>query len=139
MRKSEKIRGSLIKNIETFGKNIVISFSFGVYTWNHMMKFLFQVSLCPFIKIGALSNEKRMMLVYQIPKILSYEYLNDGRTRLTDDSNDNVRRWISTYWVYRRAGHVWWECGQANIQMDRKKTCHITYWCPICQNCYWCR
>ena len=96
---------------------------------------LFQVRLCPFIKTSAISKEKKISFINQIPKTLWYGYYNIGKTRPTHDKVGQISKWTNKHWVFRRAGHVCWVCAKAKIQMDRKRTRRVTYWCPNCQNC----
>jgi endonuclease VIII len=96
---------------------------------------LFQVGLCPFIKTNAISKEKKVRLVNQIPKTLWYGYYNIGKTRPICDKHGQMSKWTNNHWVFRRAGHICWVCGKNKIQMDRKRTRRVTYWCPNCQNC----
>jgi formamidopyrimidine-DNA glycosylase len=96
---------------------------------------LFQVGLCPFIKTSVISKEKKVRLINQIPKTLWYGYYNIGKTRPIRDKDGQISKWTNNYWVFRRAGHICWVCGKSKIQMDRKRTRRVTYWCPNCQNC----
>ena len=96
---------------------------------------LFQVKLCPFIKASELSRSKRVKLTNQIHKTLLFGYHNNGRTRLAQSNGALKDKWTARYWVFRRAGQLCWICGITNIQMDRKRTRRVTYWCPNCQGC----
>jgi endonuclease-8 len=96
---------------------------------------LFQVGLCPFIKTSSISKEKKVRLVNQIPKTLWYGYYNIGKTRPISDKDGQISKWANNHWVFRRAGHICWVCGKSKIQMDRKRTRRVTFWCPDCQNC----
>jgi endonuclease VIII len=96
---------------------------------------LFQVGLCPFIKTSVISKEKKVRLINQIPKTLWCGYYNIGKTRPIRDKDGQISKWTNNYWVFRRAGHICWVCGKSKIQMDRKRTRRVTYWCPNCQNC----
>jgi endonuclease-8 len=96
---------------------------------------LFQVGLCPFIKTSAISKEKKVRLINQIPKTLWYGYCNIGKTRPIADKDAQISKWTNNHWVFRRAGHNCWVCGKSKIQMDRKRTRRVTFWCPRCQNC----
>lgn len=96
---------------------------------------LFQVELCPFIKTSAISKEKKIRLINQIPKTLWYGYYNIGKTRPIGDKDGQISKWTNNLWVFRRAGQICWVCGKSKIQMDRKRTRRVTFWCPSCQNC----
>jgi endonuclease-8 len=95
---------------------------------------LFQVGLYPFIKTSAISKEKKIKLINQIPETLWYGYYNMGKTRPIHDKDGQISKWTNNHWVFRRAGHICWVCGKSRIQMDRKRTRRVTYWCPNCQN-----
>jgi endonuclease VIII len=96
---------------------------------------LFQVKTCPFIKASELSRSKKVRLVNQIHKTLLFGYQNNGRTRSINGKDGISDKWSTRHWVFRRAGQLCWKCGITTIQMDRKRTRRVTYWCPNCQNC----
>ena len=96
---------------------------------------LFQVGLCPFIKTSAISKEKKVRLINQIPKTLWYGYYNISKTRPIGDKDAQISKWTNNHWVFRRTGHICWVCGKSKIQMDRKRTRRVTFWCPSFQNC----
>jgi endonuclease VIII len=96
---------------------------------------LFQVKSCPFIKASELSKYKKVRLANQIHKTLLFGYHNNGRTRLAEGKERLTDKWSTRHWVFRRAGQLCWICGITNIQIDRKRTRRVTYWCPNCQSC----
>jgi endonuclease VIII len=96
---------------------------------------LFQVKLCPFIRASELSRSKKVRLTNQIYKTLLFGYHNNGRTKSAQSKGEEKDKWTARYWVFRRAGRLCWTCGISNIQMDRKRTRRVTYWCPNCQSC----
>jgi endonuclease VIII len=96
---------------------------------------LFQVRSCPFIKASELSRSKKVRLVNQIHKMLLLGYHNNGRTRSAEGKERLTDKWSTRHWVFRRAGQLCWICANATIQMDRKRTRRVTYWCPNCQSC----
>jgi endonuclease-8 len=96
---------------------------------------LFQVKSYPFTKASELSRSKKVSLANQIHKTLLFGYHNNGRTRSAEGKETLTDKWTTRHWVFRRAGQLCWACGITKIQMDRKRTRRVTYWCPNCQSC----
>ena len=96
---------------------------------------LFQVKSCPFVKVSELSGSKKVRLANQIHKTLLFGYHNNGRTRSAESKDRLTDKWSTRHWVFRRVGQLCWKCGITTIQMDRKRTRRVTYWCPNCQSC----
>jgi len=97
---------------------------------------LFQTKICPFIRATELSKARKGKLVNQIHETLLFGYHNNGRTRPPPEIKEKLENtWKTRHWVFRRAGQLCWICGITKIQMDRKRTHRVTYWCPNCQGC----
>jgi endonuclease VIII len=96
---------------------------------------LFQTELCPFRRGSELSKAQKGRLVSQIHETLLFGYHNNGRTRPAEDKEKLDDRWNTRHWVFRRPGQLCWICNNTKIQMDRKRTRRVTYWCPTCQSC----
>ncbi len=93
---------------------------------------LFLRKIYPFTNVTSLSDSDLEKLVSNIPKILNFGYINNGRTRAVDNPNHGKMTWDDTHWVFRRAGKKCWKCG-TKILSEKKTTLRSTFWCPLCQ------
>ncbi|MGN6822958.1 MAG: DNA-formamidopyrimidine glycosylase family protein [Candidatus Nitrosocosmicus sp.] len=91
---------------------------------------LFLCNLYPFKKIYSLSEYELDKIIYNIPKVLSYGYVNKGKTRPLLDGEKSS--WNTIHWVFRRSGRPCWICS-TKISSEKKLTIRSTFWCSTCQ------
>jgi formamidopyrimidine-DNA glycosylase len=92
---------------------------------------LFLSKIFPFMKVTLLSESELEKIILNIPKILNFGYIHNGRTRKPSSSYDKIT-WNNTHWVFRRSGKRCWKCC-SKILSEKKITSRPTFWCPTCQ------
>jgi formamidopyrimidine-DNA glycosylase len=92
---------------------------------------LFLSKIFPFKKVTLLSESELEKIISNIPNILNFGYVHNGKTRKPSSTYDRFT-WDNTHWVFRRSGKGCWKCG-SKILSERKITSRSTFWCPTCQ------